>query len=200
MHGCARFRGGQTSAERHIFEEQILSSPERTDAVWQGDPKERSPWNGKKARYFRRPQYLAPARQYREGSRTHVAITNAPLLIDMFRHTDSYSTTTTCSRAFRRPRGLLQSQAGSFLSTVARDRTGKTKNRGHHSTHRQLRSERVAGAIASRRPRRRGLRHPLRHGAQQHGPARGAVPTALTSAATARTGLDDHPSRRSVSA
>src|SRR5437899_9676131 len=82
--------GGQTTAERHIFEEQILilSGKGRTQ-VWQGDP-------GKMitVEWERVAVCPSPLNTWHRhiNTRKHavrmVAITNPPLLIDTLRHTD----------------------------------------------------------------------------------------------------------------
>jgi len=61
-------------------------------------------------------QYLAPPHQHGQGSVRLVAITNAPLLIDTFRHTDFIFATTTCSPSASTAARLLQPDAAEVLS------------------------------------------------------------------------------------
>src|SRR5438876_2414544 len=82
--------GGQTTAERHIFEEQILIlSGKGRSQVWQGDQSNMITLEWEKGAVFPSPLNTCH-RHINTGNDPvrMVAITNAPLLIDLFRHTD----------------------------------------------------------------------------------------------------------------
>jgi len=128
--------GGQTRPERHIFEENtlVLSGKGRTQ-VWQRDPKDMLTFEWEKGAVFPSP-LNAWHRHINTGKDPVrlVAITNAPLLIDMFRHTDFvFDNDYVFTERFDGRKDYFSSTPQKFFPTVPRDRSGKTKERGHHS-------------------------------------------------------------------
>jgi gentisate 1,2-dioxygenase len=82
--------GTQTIPERHIFEEQILVlSGKGQTQVWQKDPKNMVTVEWEKGALFPTPlnTWHRHINKGKDPARI-AAITNAPLLIDMYRHTD----------------------------------------------------------------------------------------------------------------
>ena len=128
--------GGQTTAERHIFEENtlVLAGKGRTQ-VWQRDPKDMLTFEWEKGAVFPSP-LNAWHRHINTGKDPVrlVAITNAPLLIDMFRNTDFvFDNDYVFTERFDGRKDYFSSAPQKFFPTVPRDRSGKTKERGHHS-------------------------------------------------------------------
>src|SRR6266850_1247442 len=128
--------GSQTNAERHIFEEQVLvlSGKGRTQ-VWQRDPSDMITVEWEKGAVF--PSPLNTWHRHINTGKDPVrmvAITNAPLLIDMFRHTDFiFDNDYVFTERFDGRKDFFSPKPAAFFPTVPRDRTGKTGNRGHHS-------------------------------------------------------------------
>src|SRR5467141_3851591 len=133
---CEIAPGGQTTAERHIFEEQILvlAGKGRTQ-VWQGDPKNAMTLEWEKGAVF--PSPLNTWHRHINTGKDPVrmvAITNAPLLIDMFRHTDFiFDNDYVFTERFDGRKDYFSPTPQKFFPTVPRDRSGKTKERGYHS-------------------------------------------------------------------
>jgi oxalate decarboxylase/phosphoglucose isomerase-like protein (cupin superfamily) len=128
--------GGQTNPERHIFEEQtlVLAGKGRTQ-VWQGDPKNMLTFEWEKGAVF--PSPLNTWHRHINTGKDPVrlvAITNAPLLIDMFRHTEFiFDNDYVFTERFDGRKDYFSATPQAFFPTVPRDRSGKTNERGHHS-------------------------------------------------------------------
>ena len=151
--------GGQTNPERHIFEEQtlVLAGKGRTQ-VWRGDPRNMLTFEWEKGAVFPSP-LNAWHRHINTGKDPVrlVAITNAPLLIDMFRHTDFiFDNDYAFPERFDEEQGLLQRDAAGRLSHRAARQERKDQRAGpSHAFPRQLRSQYLEDAALSGGPRRR---------------------------------------------
>ena len=127
--------GGQTTAERHIFEEQILvlSGKGRT-RVWQGDPNDAITLEWEKGAVF--PSPLNTWHRHINTGKDPVrmvAITNAPLLIDMFRHTDFiFDNDYVFTERFDGRKDYFSPKPAAFYPTVPRQRR-PIYLQGHHS-------------------------------------------------------------------
>jgi oxalate decarboxylase/phosphoglucose isomerase-like protein (cupin superfamily) len=127
--------GGQTTAERHIFEEQVLvlSGKGRTQ-VWQRDPSEMITLEWEKGAVF--PSPLNTWHRHINTGKDPVrmvAITNAPLLIDMFRHTDFiFDNDYVFTERFDGRKDYFSPKPAAFHPTVPRQRR-PVYVQGHHS-------------------------------------------------------------------
>src|SRR6266566_3214108 len=128
--------GSRTNAERHIFEEQtlVLAGKGRTQ-VWQGDLRNMLTFEWERGAVFPSP-LNAWHRHINTGKDPVrlVAITNAPLLIDMFRHTDFiFDNDYAFPERFDGRKDYFSATPQAVFPTVPRDRSGKTNERGHHT-------------------------------------------------------------------
>ena len=127
--------GGQTTAERHIFEEQILvlSGKGRTQ-VWQRDPSDMITLEWEKGAVF--PSPLNTWHRHINTGKDPVrmvAITNAPLLIDMFRHPDFiFDNDYVFTERFDGRKDYFSPKPAAFHPTVPRQRR-PVYVQGHHS-------------------------------------------------------------------
>ena len=127
--------GGQTTAERHIFEEQILvlSGKGRTQ-VWQRDPSDMITLEWEKGAVF--PSPLNTWHRHINTGKDPVrmvAITNAPLLIDMFRHPDFiFDNDYVFTERFDGRKDYFSAKPAAFYPTVPRQRR-PVYVQGHHS-------------------------------------------------------------------
>ncbi len=127
--------GGQTTAERHIFEEQILvlSGKGRTQ-VWQRDPSDMITLEWEKGAVF--PSPLNTWHRHINTGKDPVrmvAITNAPLLIDMFRHPDFiFDNDYVFTERFDGRKDYFSPKPAAFYPTVPRQRR-PVYVQGHHS-------------------------------------------------------------------
>ena len=127
--------GGQTTAERHIFEEQILvlSGKGRTQ-VWQRDPSDMITVEWEKGAVF--PSPLNTWHRHINTGKDPVrmvAITNAPLLVDMFRHTDFiFDNDYVFTERFDGRKDYFSPKPAAFYPTVPRQRR-PVYVQGHHS-------------------------------------------------------------------
>ena len=127
--------GSQTNAERHIFEEQILvlSGKGRTQ-VWQRDPSDMITVEWEKGAVF--PSPLNTWHRHINTGKDPVrmvAITNAPLLIDMFRHTDFiFDNDYVFTERFDGRKDYFSPKPAAFYPTVPRQRR-PVYVQGHHS-------------------------------------------------------------------
>ena len=132
---CEIPSGGQTTAERHIFEEQILvlSGKGRTQ-VWQRDPGDMITVEWEKGAVF--PSPLNTWHRHINTGKDPVrmvAITNAPLLIDMFRHTDFiFDNDYVFTERFDGRKDYFSPKPAAFYPTVPRQRR-PVYVQGHHS-------------------------------------------------------------------
>src|SRR6266516_2651100 len=132
---CEMPPGGQTTAERHIFEEQILilSGKGRTQ-VWQGDQSNMITLDWEKGAVF--PSPLNTWHRHINTGKDPVrmvAITNAPLLIDIFRPTDFiFDNDYVFMERFDGRKDYFSPKPAAFFPTVPRQRT-PTYIQGHHS-------------------------------------------------------------------
>src|SRR5690348_4657822 len=126
--------GGQTNPERHIFEEQmlVLAGKGRTQ-VWQRDQKDMLTFEWEKGAVF--PSPLNTWHRHINAGKDPVrmvAITNAPLLIDMFRHPEFiFDNDYVFTERFDGRKDYFSPTPQKFFPTVPRNR--KTKEAGHHS-------------------------------------------------------------------
>src|SRR5260221_9546021 len=124
--------GGQTNPERHIFEEQtlVLAGKGRTQ-VWQGDPKNMLTFEWEKGAVF--PSPLNTWHRHINTGKDPVrlvAITNAPLLIDMFRHTDFiFANDYAFTERFDGRKDYFSATPQAFVTTVPRDLSAKINER-----------------------------------------------------------------------
>jgi oxalate decarboxylase/phosphoglucose isomerase-like protein (cupin superfamily) len=128
--------GAQTTAVRHIFEEQILilAGKGRTQ-FWQSDPKQMHTLEWERGAVFPSPLNVWH-RHINTGKEPvrMVAITNAPLLIDMFRHTDFiFNNDYVFTERFDGRSDYFSSKPTHVYPTVERDRSGKGGYKGHHT-------------------------------------------------------------------
>ncbi|HKA46468.1 MAG TPA: cupin domain-containing protein [Burkholderiales bacterium] len=128
--------GGQTTAGHHLFEEQILvlAGKGRTQ-FWQRDPKQMLTLEWERGAVFPIP-LNARHRHINTGKDPvrMVAITNAPLLIDMFRHTDFiFDNDYVFPERFDGRKDYFSSKPAHVYPTVERDRSGKGGYKGHHT-------------------------------------------------------------------
>src|SRR5438309_2045259 len=127
--------GGQTTAERHIFEEQILilSGKGRTQ-VWQGDQSNMITLEWEKGAVF--PSPLNTWHRHINTGKDPVrmvAITNAPLLIDMFRHADFiFDNDYVFTERFDGRKEYFSTKPAAIYTTVPRPRK-PVHGQGHHS-------------------------------------------------------------------
>src|SRR5262245_4775017 len=122
--------GSQTKAGHHLFEEQILilAGKGRTQ-FWQRDPKKMLTLEWERGAVF--PIPLNAWHRHVNTGKDPVrmaAITNAPLLIDMFRHADFiFDNDYVFTERFDGRKDYFSSKPTHVFPTVERDRTGKTK-------------------------------------------------------------------------
>src|SRR5437667_6448099 len=127
--------GGQTNAERHIFEEQVLVlSGKGQTQVWQGDQSNMITFEWEKGAIF--PSPLNTWHRYINTGKDPArlaAITNAPLLIDMFRHTDFiFDNDYVFTERFDGRKEYFSPKPAAFYPTVPRQRA-PVYVQGHHS-------------------------------------------------------------------
>jgi len=139
MHGYARFRreAGPTRSATFSKSRCLVLSGKGQTQVWQGDQKQHDHLRVGKRRHI--PLRLSTTwHRYINTGKDRCAawrpITNAPLLIDIVRHTDShFRQRLRIHGAFRRPQGLLHLQAGGFPSHGPARQRAPVYVQGHHS-------------------------------------------------------------------
>jgi len=127
--------GSRTNAERHIFEEQVLVlSGKGQTQVWQGDHSNMITFEWEKGAIF--PSPLNTWHRYINTGKDPArlaAITNAPLLIDMFRHTDFiFDNDYVFTERFDGRKDYFSPKAAAFYPTAPRQRA-PVYVQGHHS-------------------------------------------------------------------
>ncbi len=127
--------GSRTNAERHIFEEQVLVlSGKGQTQVWQGDQSNMITFEWEKGAIF--PSPLNTWHRYINTGKDPArlaAITNAPLLIDMFRHTDFiFDNDYVFTERFDGRKDYFSPKPAAFYPTVPRQRA-PVYVQGHHS-------------------------------------------------------------------
>lgn len=128
--------GGQTNPERHIFEEQILVLGGKGQTqVWQGDQSNMLTIEWEKGALF--PSPLNTWHRHINTGKDPVrmvAITNAPLLMDIFRHTEFiFDNDYVFTERFDGRKDYFSPKPTGFYPMVKGQRTPTSTTPGHHS-------------------------------------------------------------------